>query len=817
MNATASSDPFRALSIEVQGTVQGVGFRPFLFRLADELGLSGHIGNTSRGVTLEIEGPYSRLEEFRARLRREAPKHARISSVRVAPILPRGEVGLSIDAGLSNRKAAGSGALSLVPDLAPCGQCLSEVFAPGNRRYQYPFTSCSVCGPRYSVLYGVPYERESTAYRDFPLCSDCRKEYDDPRDRRFHAESISCSQCGPKMALADASGRELAREGKAIQKAVRALLRGKIVALKGVGGFQLLGDATNGAAVQTIRDRKHRPTKPLALLFSNVEEVRRACVVSELEEESLLGPEAPIVLLPRRPGAGLANEHVAPGNQRLGVMLPASPLHALLAQQVNRPLVATSGNRSGEPLCITNEEAQERLGAIADVFLVHERNIVRPLDDSVLFFAGGQRVLVRRARGFAPLPCFPQVMAAGADRHKSNETPCEKPSPCVLALGAHLKSTVALQTREWSHCSAHIGDLDTPMALAELRARAREIQAHSDDSIQAIACDLHPDYASTREAFRIGRKENRPVYAVQHHHAHAMAVIAEHGRRTECLVATWDGAGVGPDGTLWGGEFLLTDPKRGRAVRVASLVPFSLPGGSAAFADVRRAGLGLLVAADLIAAAPLLSLSEMELRTWQSQIRDSRTSRTSSVGRLFDAVAALLGLCQRTTFEGEAAMLLQSAAEQSEDTGTFPFPLTSHESSSSDALHPTLLAPAASGRVGSAEQGKPQTSVLSLDWRPMLREMCRNLQAGASRAVLARQFHNTMAGALIDVAALLGQRTLALAGGCFQNALLIDLSAKKARESDIELLFPGALPPGDGGIAPGQAAVVASYLSEGGF
>ena len=839
MTPPAAIVPRRALSIEIQGTVQGVGFRPFLFRLASDLGISGRIVNTDNGVLLEIEGPHERLEQFRARLRTEAPGRAAIRSVRIEPALPRGKSGISIEVGHSMRPSSSGTCIPLVPDLAPCARCLSEILAEGNRRYRYPFTSCSACGPRYSILYDLPYERQSTSFRDFPMCTDCAREYANHLDHRFHAESISCPRCGPQLLLSDAAGNVLAEGDAVLAESVRRLRDGMILALKGVGGFQLIADATNEKAVQSLRARKARPTKPFALLAHSIGQVRQFCALLPAEEEALLGPEAPIVLVRRLRTNALAHREVAPANPRLGVMLPASPLHALLSREMGRPLVATSGNRSGEPLCIDNGEARERLAGIADLYLVHDRSIVRPLDDSVIFFADDHRLLIRRARGFAPLSCLPATMISSSG--ESGGPQAAQSVLRILAFGAHLKNTVALWRDGQNYCSAHIGDLDTAPALYELRNRVSELRRLAENDVHALACDLHPDYQSTREALRMGRELGMPVYGIQHHHAHAMAVLAEADLTEERLVATWDGAGIGPDGTLWGGEFLLVDPKRGIARRAASLFPFGLPGGAAAFTDVRRAAAGLCLALGKVDAQPngtddrvaaealaALHLTPQELRTWTSLVGSGEAPQTSSIGRLFDAVATLLGLVKRTHFEGEAAMLLQAAAEETDDNTEFSFPRMEADPRLSFGLRPRLLQPAnrgpgrpagryqaATGNGQSTETDRPRAHAL-LDWRPMLRELFAAQAAGCSVPALARRFHNTLASGLLATVRSLGLHSVALGGGCFQNKLLVEQLLEKAREHGIEILLPHSLPPGDGAIAPGQAAVLSAFLSYGG-
>ncbi len=837
----AEVDSRRALRLRIEGTVQGVGFRPFLYRLASELGLSGSISNEATGVVVDLEGCSGALEEFRARLRSEAPLRSRITGVHASPTLPTGRSDLDIRPSVRAGRGMpfdGEG-LPLVADLAPCQECLLEMDDPSNRRFRYPFIACAQCGPRYSVLLDLPYERGFTSFRDFPPCDDCLREYGNPLDRRFHAQAISCPRCGPRLTFTDRAGKELAQAEHALPAAVRELARGGIIAVKGVGGYQLLASAENSEAIRALRERKRRPSKPFALLARDLSQAAEFCRIDDDEAEALLSPERPIVLL-ERTGRGNVCAEVAPGNRRLGFLLPASPLHHLLSSLCPFVLVATSGNISGEPLATEDDEARANLGQVADFFLAHNRRIVRALDDSVVFFtnrmpfggaadAGNRRpserpsrtpVVVRRARGFAPLPV--------------GTTPRRSPGsgdgvePAVLALGAQIKNTVALRSRARTFVSAHIGDLDDVRTQDAFRAATLEIQKLSATVPDAVACDLHPDYRSTREALRLGRELGVPVFGVAHHHAHAAALLSEfsgEGAERPRVVAAWDGSGLGTDGSLWGGEFLRIDPTTGNATRLAALLPFPLPGGEAAYQDVRRAAVGLLFALgrgydstlpEANRATPMV-IETREWKVWSSMCSGASVPRTTAVGRLFDGVCALLGLAAQVSFEGEAALLLQNAAEAGDDAGTYPLPLVAGAEvlGATTAVHSRaqLLGPR---RLDAAERERASRTTepfYYLDWRPMLENILAEQDSGIPRERIARRFHNTLARALLDSAAALGESEPGLVGGCFQNGLLVGLVEEGARMRAGGVLLPRQLPPGDGGLAVGQAAVVARHLA----
>jgi hydrogenase maturation protein HypF len=599
----------------------------------------------------------------------------------------------------------------------------------------------------------------------FPLCSDCRAEYANPMDRRFHAQTMACPACGPRLALWDADGRSLAETEAALGLAVAALRQGRIVALKGVGGFQLLADAANPAAVAELRLRKHRPGKPFALL-ADWPMAQRLCQVSPAEAALLQEPAAPIVLLQRNGESAELAPAVAPGLPWLGLILPASPLHHLLLADFGRPLVATSGNRSSEPICIEENDALQRLAGIADVFLVHDRPIRRPLDDSVLRYAAGRPLTLRRARGYAPSPIeLPESL------------------PPILAAGGHLKNTVAVSLGRQAVLSQHLGDLDDALTQRHCAATLEELPRLFGVAPRALACDSHPDYASRR----LAESRGLPLHPVSHHYAHALACMAEHRLRPPLLAITWDGIGLGEDGGLWGGEFLRIEP--GGYRRYASLLPLRLPGGEKAVKEPRRVALAAIHAAGWPAIPPALraAFSDGELATLQTMLeRGLNAPECSSAGRLFDAVAALLGLCQVNAFEGQAAMLLETAASRLPGSST-----VAAVAEGSPAL-PFAL------------QQDPD-GLLRCDWRPWLQAL---LTAAPDSQKLvehwAYAFHAALAETALAVTQRQGLETVVLCGGCFQNRLLLELCSQRLCQAGFAVYWPQAVPPNDGGLALGQ-------------
>ncbi len=742
--------------IRVRGTVQGVGFRPYVHRRATRLGLAGWIANTAEGVTIEVEGAPERLDDLLDGLRQSPPPRAVVSGIDVS------EAELCGDSTFAIRASATGGRRSahISPDLTTCDACLAELLDPSDRRYRYPFINCTDCGPRFSIIEDLPYDRARTSMRRFGMCEACRAEYEDPTSRRFHAEPNACPDCGPRLALWNPAGGVIARDDVALGLAATAIRRGEIVAAKGVGGFHLLVDAMSETAVRRLRTRKRRPDKPFAVMFPTLSDVGRACRVSPEEQALLVGPERPIVLLRREGGA--ITEAVAPGNPLLGAMLPYAPLHHLLMLALDLPVVATSGNLSQEPIATDEREALERLGEVVDFFLIHDRPIARPVEDSVVRVVCGRPLMLRRARGYAPAHFAVDGVSGG-----------------VLALGGHLKTTVALSGDNGVVVWPHIGDLETPQARAAHGSAAEDIGRLHAVRPRLVAHDLHPDYASSRAAEAFAA----PIVPVQHHLAHLAACMADNGVVPPVLGVAWDGAGYGPDGTIWGGEFLRI--VKGGWRRVAHLRPFRLPGGEAAMREPRRAALGLLYAAfgadalEMDDLAPVAAFTIAERRTLGAMMtRGVNAPICSSIGRLFDAAAALTGLRQRVSFEGQAAMELEWAAGDMSGDRSYAFPL--QESATDD-------------------------SALVLDWGPALDAIVADIRAGSTAGQVSRALHNGLAAAIVDVAIRVGEPRVALTGGCFQNARLTEATAAALRAAGFEPLWHRQVPPNDGGLSLGQA------------
>lgn len=779
---TAATTPMllARLRVELRGAVQGVGFRPFVYRLAAELSLTGWVSNDSRGVLLEVEGQQEGLTSFLERLPDEKPAHALIQSLQAHWLEPHGYTQFEI----RHSNAQGSKTVLMLPDLATCPACLGDVLNPANRRAGYAFTNCTNCGPRFSILQALPYDRPNTTMHGFAMCAACASEYRSPLDRRFHAQPNACPECGPHLAWWPSAAGALVLPGAdpdaaAIQQAAEALRAGQIVALKGLGGFHLLVDANTPAAVARLRERKHRPAKPLALLVRNLEQAHTLVDISPEAAALLTSAQAPILLLPRLPHAPIA-ANVAPGNSSLGVMLPATPLHHLLMHAVGRPLVATSGNLSDEPICIDEQEAAARLGSIADSFLVHNRPIERHVDDSLLWLVNGAPQLLRRARGYAPLP-------VGLAR----------PVPTLLAVGAHLKNTIALSMQRQAFISQHIGDLETPQALAAFERVIADFLHLYEAQPVAVAHDMHPDYRSTQWARQWAEARNAALanqhialIPVQHHHAHLAACLAEHGAGEGlALGIVWDGTGYGTDGTIWGGEVLLGNAASVR--RVAHLWPFRLPGGTAAVREPRRVALALLWetfgAAALEYDLPVVQAISPQERNLFGQMltRAINAPLTTSAGRLFDGIAALIGLYERVSFEGQAAQALEFCADPLEQ-GAYPLPLT-------------------------RSPGQPEAPAL-LDWRPMVAAIVQDMRRGVDRSTIAARFHNALVGAMLDITQQMGVPQVALTGGCFQNRLLTERAAQRLSALRYTVLLHQQVPPNDGGISLGQLAVAAHQV-----
>ncbi|MEO8607761.1 MAG: carbamoyltransferase HypF [Chloroflexota bacterium] len=741
--------------IAITGAVQGVGYRPFIYRLAAEIGVKGWVNNSAQGVMIEAEAEPPRLQRFLQQIESHKPPHALIRTFQKEYLPP---VGYSLFE-IHHSDDGGAKTAIVLPDLATCPECLAEMLDPNNRRYRYPFTNCTHCGPRFTIVEGLPYDRPNTTMRDFVMCDECRAEYENPFDRRFHAQPTACPKCGPQLALWDATGTVLGARDEALLLTAEAMRAGKIVAVKGLGGFHLMVDARNTEAVALLRKRKGREEKPLAVMYPTLDAIQQDCDVSELEAQLLTASEAPIVLL-RYKGRTIA-KNIAPGNPYLGVMLPYTPLHHLLIRELGFPIVATSGNVSGEPICIDEHEALERLGAIADLFLVHNRPIARHVDDSIVRVAAGRTLILRRARGYAPLPFdLPRSV------------------PTLIAAGAHLKNTAAVTAGDQAFISQHIGDMDTPGAFVAYQRVIQDFQQLYNLQPTAVACDLHPDYRSTQYAEATGL----PLIRVQHHYAHVLSCMADNHIEAPVLGVAWDGTGYGTDGTIWGGEFLQINEQGFE--RVAHLMTFPLPGGEQAVREPRRCGLGLLysVFGDTIPAdIPLLQhFTESELKLLKRAMKQGiNAPLTSSAGRLFDAVAALIELRQRASFEGQAAMELEFAQVDLKKDKCYPFRITE-------------------------VTGEDTPCKRIIDVKLITLAIVDDVRAGVSVDEIAATFHNTLAEMIVTVAHNVHAERVVLSGGCFQNKTLLERTIDRLSSEGFQPYWHRNIPPNDGGIALGQ-------------
>ncbi|HKT89789.1 MAG TPA: carbamoyltransferase HypF [Candidatus Sulfotelmatobacter sp.] len=723
------------LRITLRGAVQGVGFRPFVYRLATEMSLTGWVLNSSSGLVVEVEGTPEELRRFEQRIELERPKASVITARESAWLPLQGFTKFEIHH--SDTDSAKS--VNVLPDLATCPECLAELFDPANRRYQYPFTNCTNCGPRYTIVVDIPYDRPNTTMREFILCPACQEEYENPANRRFHAQPNACRVCGPKLdgTIADTAA---------------ALLRGEIVALKGIGGFQLLVDARQPAAVARLRQRKHREEKPFALMMPSLDLAREYCEISPAEIEVLESQAAPIVLLKPKPGTDIA-WNVAHCTPYLGVMLPYSPLHHMLMRECPFPLIATSGNRSDEPIAIGNDEASDRLKNIADRFLMHNRPIVRACDDSVVRLTRGRAGILRRARGYAPLGIR-----------------VNRELPPVLAVGGHLKNTVAIAIGRDVFLSQHIGDLETLEARGAFERAIADLCRLYSFKPEAVVCDLHPDYASTHWAEQSGL----PIIRVQHHQAHVAACAAENNLDGPYLGVSWDGTGFGLDGAIWGGEFFSVEGSSFE--RVAHLRPFRLPGGDVAVREGWRSAASLFF--EVFGSNPFDSehsaVASGKPLSGYSKVRPLlergiNVVPTTSVGRLFDAVASITGIAQQNRFEGQAAMLLEN-------------------------------------EIGSL-QTEEAYSLKDGDWGSLIAAVVEDKREGIAVPRIAARFHNALVEWILQVAEQSELKHVILSGGVFQNRYLTERAAAVLESRGFTVQTHRQVPPNDGGIALGQAVM----------
>ncbi len=755
----------------ITGLVQGVGFRPFVHRLAARHGLAGWVRNTNGQVEVRLEGPAAAIDAFEAALGTDLPVLARIEAITREAVAAEGLSGFVVSA---SAIPSADERLPVSPDVATCDACLREFADPANRRYRYPFITCTDCGPRFTVIEGMPYDRERTSMRVFEQCAACLAEYQAPEDRRYHSETNSCPDCGPRLWFTRRRGERRVTGDAAIAEAAALLKAGGIVAVRGLGGFHLAADATSDAAIATLRERKHREAKPLAVMVRDLGEARAFARVDADERRLLESAARPVVLLKRGTAGGGQDRPalaamVAPGLAHVGVMLPYTPVHHLLLEAVGRPLVMTSGNQSDEPIAIGNVEAFERLTSIADGFLLHDREIVARYDDSVLRVADGAPVFLRRARGFAPLPV---------------DLPVESPRP-LLAMGPHLKNTFTLLHGRRAWVSQHIGDLESLDTIEHFHAARRRFESLFHVRPEVVVHDLHPGYLSTRLALESGLPVAQPV---QHHHAHVAAVMAEHGRLEPVIGVAYDGTGYGEDGATWGAEVLYADLVDFH--RLAHLRYAPLPGGDAAARSPWRVAAGYLWATEgeAVLARTMRDVPGLLAGLVRRQLdRGVNSPLASSMGRLFDAAAAILGLCTEARYEGEAAMRLEAAAGDLPGT-VLPFCIT-----------------------------KTADGPRELDPLPLLVTLGERAAAGEPTGPLAAAFHDTVVHATAELVRHAvretGCHTVALGGGCFQNARLVSGLRRRLEHDGCEVLLARQLGPNDGAVSVGQAAVAAARLA----
>ena len=760
----------KAAKIKVNGVVQGVGFRPFVYRIAHEHGVTGWVRNTSGNVEIEVEGTGRGVDKFVAALRSEAPPLARIDHVDVVSCSLQGYSGFEIRESLGQ-----AGEYQLVsPDIATCDDCRREIFTPGDRRYRYPFTNCTNCGPRFTIIDDIPYDRVNTTMRKFRMCKLCRREYDDPLNRRFHAQPNACPDCGPRLSLVDDKGDPVACDNPLAASA--GLLRaGKILAIRGLGGFQLACDATNVKAVKLLRKRKRRPSKPFAVMFPSVEEIEKHCLVSKKEKGLLSSPEAPIVLVKWKQDESNVASAVADKLNYLGAMLPYTPLHHLFMSDAGLPLVMTSGNLSEEPIAKDNDEALRRLGGIADYFLLHDRDIYARYDDSVCIVEREPQI-VRRARGYAPYP-----IRLGFDATQ------------VLACGAELKNTFCLTNGRHAFVSQHIGDMENAETLEHYENTVELYKKLFRVEPEVIAHDMHPEYLATKYAHRVAESSKLRLVQVQHHHAHIVSCMTDNGVNEPVIGVALDGTGYGTDGAIWGGEFLVAEP--GRFDRVGHLEYVPLLGGEAAIKKPYRMGLSYIWSTlgwDFpLDGLPIGKLGSSELKLLKQQLkRGLNCPPTSSAGRLFDAVSAITGICAEISYEAQAAIELEMVAEEarrSHSSKIYPFEIVER-----NGLRVVKLAKLIAAIIEDV-RGDVPTSRISLKYHRTMAQVVREMCLAISEDT--------------------GIRMVALSGGVFQNRLLMRLTVALLEADGFKVLTHRDVPCNDGGISLGQAVIANFVLS----
>ena len=756
MTPVPSPDPVVRTAVRVEGIVQGVGFRPFVYALATRLGLTGLVGNDADGVFAEVQGSAAAVRSFLQALEGDAPPLARVDRVTASPMTVAGTPAFSIVAS----EPAGRRRALVAADTATCADCLRELADPADRRFRYPFINCTNCGPRFTIVRDVPYDRPVTTMAGFPMCAACAAEYHDPANRRFHAQAACCPACGPQLALLSATGQPLA--GPALEAAATLLLEGSVIAVKGLGGYHLAADAACEAAVAALRASKHREDKPFAVMAAGLAEARRLGLVDDASAAMLTSPARPVVLVPRRPGAPVAAS-AAPGSRQLGIMTPYTPLHHLLLAAVARPIVLTSGNVSDEPIAYQDADALGRLGGIAGAFLTHNRPIHVRADDSVARVFAGRPALIRRSRGFAPEPV---TVRRGFPRP-------------VLACGAELKNTFCLAKGCHAFVSQHVGDLENAETLRSFTEGIAHWRRLFDITPEAVAYDLHPEYLSTKYALDL---DDVALVGVQHHHAHIASCLADNEADGPVIGVAFDGTGYGSDGTLWGGEFLVADLTGFQ--RAGHLAAVPLPGGAAAVRQPWRMAAAYLDGAGLDASG--LAVARRNAARWDAVVSMARRGvnapRTSSAGRLFDAVAALLGVRDEISYEGQAAAELEQLADVAEA-----------------GVYRAGIAPGDPFRASGAD---------------LVAAAVADLAAGVAREVIAARFHNGLAALITGGCVLVRERhglsTVALSGGVFQNLLLLDRTVAGLTARGFTVLTHSRVPCNDGGISLGQAVVAAN-------
>jgi hydrogenase maturation protein HypF len=759
--------------VHVEGVVQGVGFRPFVHGLAVRLDLAGFVANDSAGVVIEVQGEPARITEFVGCLCTEAPPLATVDSIHHEDIPLAGGTGFAI----STSQALGDRRTAVTADSATCDDCLAELADPGNRRFRFPFINCTNCGPRYTIARDVPYDRPFTTMSGFAMCGDCAAEYADPGDRRFHAQPICCPACGPTLRLVDAAGTPI--DGDPVTRTAELLYSGAVVAVKGLGGYHLAADAASATATAALRARKHREDKPFAVMVADLDWARSLCHVDDAAATRLTDRRRPIVLLDRRPGVTawqMIAGPVAPGNRAIGLMLPYTPIHHLLLAEAPGPLVMTSGNVSDEPIAFRDEDAQVRLAGIADAYLIHDRPIHMRIDDSIVRLRGSSPMVLRRARGYAPEPIR---LLTGRDRSPGAG------DRAILACGGELKSTFCLVKDGRATMSPHIGDLENFETLRSYTQAITHFERLFDVKPELIAHDLHPDYLSTKYAVDRAVDEGLDQIGVQHHHAHIASCLADNNEAGPVLGVAFDGTGFGTDGTIWGGEFLLADLTGFE--RLGHLATVALPGGAAAIRQPWRMAAAYLDEA-YAGEVPRLPVRDRNSTHWDAVIALSRSGlnspRTSSAGRLFDAIGALLGIRDAVHYEGQAAIELEQRADVHE-RGAYPAAIA-------------------------------DSAVITVAGADLVRAATEDLLRGTHRGAIAARFHNGLVAATARTCEVLRERTgvgtVALSGGVFQNMLLLQRCEAALTDAGFRVLTHSRIPPNDGGISFGQAAIAAARV-----